>query len=756
MENKLTLNKMSPAFDNGMPIGNGRLGAMIKGNIGGVEKIELNEDSLWSVPFINRNNPDAKKYLSKIRELIKSGENLEADKLCMLAMTSIPKYFGSYEPMCNLHLQMNFGQGGNENYKRELDLQNGIACVDFFKKGVPVHREAFISFEYQAIIIKFKAEKPILDLHINLMRRPYETYQPDFIDGDILHLKGRAGDKGVSFNCLVSGKTDGEMITIGDYLYFKNASDVTLYITANTDFYEQNPLLKSKEQMEKVKNADYETVKEKHIADFSGLYNRTLFDFGSKNDISVDERLQKIREGSHDTGILELFLNFAKYLTISASRPMSQAMNLQGIWNDKYAPSWECNYTININTQMNYWICESTGLPECHEPLFDLIERMVPNGEVVADEVYGCKGFVAHHATNIWGDCAIEGNSFPSSLWPVGGAWLIKHMWDHYLYTGDKKFLKERAFPIMKKAAMFFTEYMQEAEDGYFETGPSLSPENFFINEKGVASQHCMAPEMDNQIIRSLFRSLIKTYKILGIDDSEYKKYKDFISKIRPTKINKNGGIMEWNKDFDEYDPGHRHISPLFALHPDYEITPDKTPQLADACKKTISRRMGGSDIESIEGFSYWNGAWISCCYSRLGMSEEALNALYGIFRRVGGVSNSLLVRAPIFQIESNFGIAAAIIEMLMFCDEEKISLLPSLPDDLSDGKFKGLCSRGGFVFNVEWKNKKAIKASMYARYDNICRIKCEGVKGVNTDFQKDGEYIIFSAKADTGYEFIF
>lgn len=762
MENKLIKRKLGKkilmsSFDESMPIGNGRLGAMIPGTIG-IESININEDSLWSTPFLERSNPEAKKHLKEIRQLLREGKTAEADKLCYLTMTSTPKYYGAYEPMCNIWAIYNHGEENVTEYERVLDLENAIANLNYTIDGLKVHRESFASYDYQTILFRIEADKPELDMQINLMRRPYENSSTDFVDKNCIHISGRAGEKGVKFDCVVSATTDGKLEAIGDYLHFENASQITLYIVANTDFYEEKPLEKCLSQLRAVMAEDYETVKAKHIADFSNQYNRAKIDFGTNSDDTVPEKLARIRSGKTDKSILELLFNFGKYLTLSASRPGSQATNLQGIWNAQYAAEWDSNYTININTEMNYWIAEIAQLSECHEPLFELLERMVPNGEKVAKDVYGCDGFVAHHATNLWGDAAIEGNSFPSSLWPCGGAWFIKHMWDHYLYTGDMDFLRNRAFPIMKKAALFFTQYMTEAEDGYFETGPSLSPENPFILEDGRKGMHCMAPEMDNQIVRSLFRSLVKTYEILDCRDDDYETYKAFMKKIRPTRINKNGCILEWDKDYKEKDPGHRHFSHLFALYPDYEITPEKTPELAKACENTIARRLSGSEIDFMASCSGWSGAWASHFYSRLKNGEKALEIIYTMLRvpEADGITSGLLSREPVFQIDGSFGLASAVAEMLIYSDEECVELLPALPEELIEGSFKGLCARGGFVLDVEWKDSKIIKASLTSRTGNLCRIKANGLTGVDAEFIIDSNYIEFKTEPGTTYELKF
>lgn len=760
MENKIKITSyndgMVRSWDDGLPIGNGRLGAMISG-LPCTESITLNEDSIWFGAPVNRHNPDSLKYFKEIRKLFREGKVKEADKLCYMAMSSLPKYFGAYEPMCELFTFYNHSSNIS-NYKRELDFSKGIATVDYTVDDMNIHREYFVSEPHQVMVFKISADKPMLDMHINIMRRPFEIEGTNIVDESILHMNGQCGKDGVSFDCLVSAKTDGEMTRIGDFLGFKNASEIIIFITANTSFYEENPMDKAKKTLEEAMQIEYDELKRCHQSNFESLYNRCSIDFGTSSEVSTDERLRNVRAGGKDNGLLELLFNYGRYLMISASRKGTQAMNLQGIWNCNFAADWECNYTININTEMNYWIAEISQLSDCHEPLFYLIERMVPNGEKTAKEVYGCNGFVAHHATNIWGDTAIEGISFPSSIWPVGGAWLIKHLWEHYLHTLDKEFLEKRAFPIMKKSAQFFMEYMSEAEDGYFESGPSLSPENLYVTEDGTNGMHCMAPEMDNQIIRSLFRTVIHACEELGICDEDYEKYKDFILKIRPTRINKNGGIVEWDKDYTELDPGHRHISPMFALHPDYEISPDKTPELALACEKTIERRSKFAfkpDLPAdMSGFRGWNGAWLSCCYSKLRKAENALDAIYYIMREKTALTNSLLNRFPVYQIDGNFGLAAAVTEMLLFSDEDRIILLPALPKDLKDGSFNGLVARGGFIIDVKWENGKIISASLKSRGNRICRIKAEGISGVDADFKIEDGYIVFEAEKNKSYNF--
>lgn len=760
MEHKLRLNQ--PAFnlntptfdwDAGFPVGNGRLGAMVRGLLCG-EVITLNEDSLWYGPHADRGNPDGKAHIEEIRSLLKQGKVREADKMCYMALTSVPKYFGAFEPMGELYIYFNHSDKITE-YQRELDLANALANVSYQVDGMQVRRECFASYPDQVMVFRLSADKPELDVHFNIMRRPCDL-GTEVVQSDILHMPGQCGPDGVRFSCLLGAQSDGEMTQLGDFIGVKNASEIVIYIAANSDFYEEKPFDVSLNQLKAAMALGYDEVKRRHLEDYCSLYQRAEIDFGTENKEPIDCRLEKLRTGQEDAGLLELIFHYGRYLMISASRPGSQAMNLQGVWNDKFAARWECNYTININTEMNYWIAETTQLSECHEPLFTLIDRMVPNGEKTARELYGCGGFVAHHATNLWGDTAIEGISFPSSVWPMGGAWFCLHMWDHYCYTLDKGFLEKRAFPVMKSAAEFFTQYLTEAEDGCFVTGPSLSPENVYLMEDGTPGRECMAPEMDNQILRALFRAVTRACEILDCCDSDYEKFMFYLSKIRTTRINHFGGIMEWDRDYKEAVPGHRHLSPLFGLYPDDQISVEKTPELAEACAKTLERRLGSTDMQSCgDGYFGWSGAWAAACFARLGNAEMARECLEVVLRE--SMSDSLLNNLPIFQIEGNFGVAAAVYELMLRSDEEKIVLLPALPKIVSKaGSFRGLAARGGFIIDAQWKDGKAVRARILSKAGGICQIQAEGIRGVNAEYRLENGILSFRTEKNGKYELYF
>ncbi len=757
MENKLIIRQSDGDgvrdWDAGMPIGNGRMGAMISGNPSHFEKISLNHDTLWYGPHRDRDNRDAIRYVPKIRQLLTEGRVKEADKLCYTAMTSSPKYFGAYEPMGELWVWFNndlFPHGST--YTRELDLTEAVVRVRQTAEDMTEAREYFVSYPDQVFVYRITASRPVLDIHANVMRRPYDM-GCDSPEENVLCMNGQCGPEGVRFACCLSAKTDGKLERIGDYISISGASEITLYITSSSDFYEEDPRETALSQLRAAMKQNYEELKARHVADYQSLYGRSCVDFCSKKDDSLVDRLKNIRKGERDRGLLELLFNYGKYLLIASSRPGSQPANLQGIWNKAFAAPWECNYTVNINLEANYWIAETAALSDCHTPLFDLIDRMVPNGEKTAKTVYGCEGFVSHHTTNLWGDTSIEGHSFPSSVWPMGGAWLSLHLWEHYAFTQDREFLEKRAFPVLKKAARFFSQYLCENEEGYLMTGPSLSPENMYRTADGYVGRHCMAPEMDNQILRALFCRVLRAYEILGTHDGEEEIFKAVFKKIRPIRINRHGAILEWDKDYEEVDKGHRHLSPLFGLYPDDQIKPQTMPALAKACETTLARRFADGANTVVDFVVGWGDAWAAACYARLGMGEKAESHLY---RVLTVVSSSLLNNAPCFQIDGNMAGAAAIAEMLIQSDGETITLLPALPADIPDGSFRGLCARGGFSVDAEWHGGKLRTASIASLTGNPCRVRAKNLTGVSTVHTLGNGVLQFPTEAGQSYTLYF
>ena len=712
----------SASWNEALPLGNGRLGGMVYGNAFD-ETISLNEDSIWYGGFTDRNNPDAYMNLSEVRRLIFAGDIPAAERLALLSMCGTPDTMRHYEPLGDLKIRYTgLTKSAFENHRRSLDLRTGLASVSFTVDGGIHEREAFVSFPAQVMAVRIKAEnaQPFLAVNIDRQHGRYVDTIGHYDNKTVL-MEAKLGGGGVEFTCGVrvvskNAKIVGESITAGGF------GEVILYLAAATTYRFDDPRAEVLRLLDAAEAKGYEALRQEHITDFSALMDRVSFTLPADPEavkLPTDKRLARIVDGGTDEDLIALYYQYGRYLTAAGSRPGSLPLNLQGIWNPLFLPPWDSKFTININTEMNYWLTESAALGECHEPLFDLIERMRANGRRTAQLMYRARGFVAHHNTDIWGDCAPQDKYAPASFWPMGAAWLCLHIWEHYRYTMDEEFLKTH-YLAMREAAEFFLDYLVEDKDGQLVTCPSSSPENTYILPDGTSGCLCFGPSIDSQILNDLFDACIEASKLLDVDADYRAQFISVRSRLPRPSIGKHGQLMEWSEDYDEKEPGHRHMSHLYALYPGLQISPGKTPELAKAARVTLDRRLASGG-----GHTGWSRAWIISMWARLLDGEKAYENILALLR-VSTLPN-LFDNHPPFQIDGNFGGAAGVTELLVQSDKGSIELLPALPKAWHTGSVRGLRARGGISIDMEWTDGKLINASLRADKDTRVAVNFGG-----------------------------
>ena len=706
---RIYYDKPASEWTQALPVGNGRLGAMVFGRIG-EELLQMNEDSIWLGRYEDRNNKKALENLPKLRKLLMSGKTREAEELLREAFSGTPCGMKPYQPLGNLSISF-LGETDESkitDYYRELDLEKAIATTSYSYEGVTYKREVFSSFPDKCMFVHILASKGKKISFDAALTRGKEYSGVKAISEDTVYLYGRLGDDGMDFGVCVKAATKGGTVSAAnERLEVREADEVLLVIDGGSTFRYDCPKKELYQEVCDAAEYSFDILRDRHIKDYQSLFNRVSFDLeNEKNpyeDLPTDRRLAAFREldekGEKETdlGLYVLYFNFGRYLMISGSRPGSLPLNLQGIWNDSFTPAWDSKFTININAEMNYWPAEVCNLSECHMPLFDLMNRMEEHGKETAKVMYGCRGIVAHHNTNIWGDTAPQDQWIPGTYWVMGFAWLCTHIWTHYQYTNDTEFLRDN-YHLMVEAAEFFLDFLIEDERGYLVTCPSVSPENTFIIDKKNKGCNTYGVTMDNMILRDLFTQCIKAADILGQHGEVIDRIQDALLRLHPTSIGKYGQIMEWPKDYEEEDPGHRHISQLYGLFPSNQISVKKTPKLAEAAAKTLTRRLANGG-----GHTGWSRAWIINNYAKLHDGENALKHLNKIISK--STLPNLFDNHPPFQIDGNFGATAAIANMLVQSDEDGVVLLPALPKEWKSGRISGLKVIGGNTTDFSWKN---------------------------------------------------
>ena len=687
-------------WNKALPIGNGRLGGMIFGDPY-CERIQVNEDSVWYGGPLSRVNKDAKDNLGRVRELILSGRIHDAEELMLHAFTGTPESERTYATLGNITISFPGITGEVTDYERELNLDDAVFRLKKKAGGITYREEIHANAVENVIAIRlFTEEGACFDADAHFARMTF--YDSAFHDEDTVYALGSmVGDNYLFAAGLCGMHDDGELTVNGEYLTAKGVKELLLLFTASTTFYVNDPLTEVKSRLAAAKSRSYDELFSEHLAEYHSYYDRVSFDLAYDADcdeIPTDERRKLYQPDSRDNGFVKTYFDFSRYLLISSSRPGSQPANLQGIWNDSMNPPWGSKYTININTEMNYWPAEALGLSDCHMPLFDLMKRMHGNGLKTASEMYGCRGTVAHHNTDIWGDTAPQDAWIPATYWVMGMAWLCTHITEHYRYTGDLAFLEEM-YPVMKDSVLFFHDFLIEEDDRII-LCPSLSPENVYILPGGESGHACYNSSMDLQILRDLFTGYLEAAALLEDADTYFiEKTKRLLSKISPIQIGKHGQIMEWPEDYEEAEPGHRHISQLYALYPSSQIpTDDPENALFKAARVTLERRLhyGG-------GHTGWSRAWIMNLYARLRDGEKVFENLNALLKR--STLDNLFDNHPPFQIDGNFGALAAITGMFLQCFENRVYLLPALPKAFSEGSFKGIRAYGGGIFDLHIKN---------------------------------------------------
>ncbi len=719
-----------------LPLGNGSLGLMVFGDVN-QERIQLSEESMWSGSPNENDNPDAYPAQAEIRKLLFEGKYKEATELTNKTQVCVGEGsghgsgadvpFGSFQTLGDIRID--FGKkSGYENYYRELDLEEAVVRVTYSQDDVSFTREIFSSYPDQVMVARFTADKKGQISFTCTLDRPerFKTYTENeqlIMSGAL--SDGKGGENLQYMARLKALSKKGTITYEGDKLIVENADEVTLFLSASTDYVLDYPDYKGRdyvnitnENIEKAIAKSYNKLLKSHIEEYRNYYARVSLDLTSEEIVEVptDERIISFKETQSDPHLVELAFQYGRYLLISSSRPGCLPANLQGVWTSKIQSPWNGDYHTDVNIEMNYWPAELTNLPEMHMPYFDLIESLVEPGKKSAEIQYKNKGWVVHPITNTWGYTS-PGERASWGMHTGAGAWVCQHIGDHYAYTGDLEFLK-RMYPVLRGSVKFYMDWLSvDPYTGKLVSGPAVSPENSFIAPDGSKSQISMGPTHDQQVIWQLFKDFLMASEELGIADRFVINVSEAHANLAGSKIGSDGRLMEWAQEFPEVEPGHRHISHLFALHPGGQINMEETPELAAAAKKSLDYRIAHGG-----GHTGWSAAWLINQYARLQEAEKALSSLNVVLTK--STSPNMFGQHPPFQMDANFGTTSGIAEMLLQSHAGVIHLLPALPKEWQTGKVTGLKARGGYEVDMEWKNGELTEANIRSPKDGKIRIK--------------------------------